>query len=362
MHVIIIGGGYAGLAAAISLRKKNPHVAITLFDKKNFFLKKTYLHKTVHQDIRDFQLPYPELASRFNISFYNEEINLNLQRLAKEKALLSKTTGIMPFDYLIIATGSTEYIPFSLSGQNYRTLGQIMQGGLKENLEKLPRGSEITVVGAGATGIQFLFEIFSHFGKKFSYKLIHYGELILDNQIENFHREILFEILKNQIAFYPNRKVLEIREKEMKVENRETNKIEKINSDFFLVFTGVLPSPQKFVADSYGRLLVNQEVIDFIFVAGDCSYFSSGENSLTAQVAVRKGKLVAENVISSYTRKNLQKFNFQELGYFVSLGKNNACGYLFHKNLFLKGPLAFAIKEFSEKQFDLFLQGIDILL
>ncbi|MCB1202570.1 MAG: hypothetical protein KDK41_18160, partial [Leptospiraceae bacterium] len=56
---------------------------------------------------------------------------------------------------------------------------------------------------------------------------------------------------------------------------------------------------------------------------------------------------------------NLNKYNFKELGFFISLGPFDGLGYMLIKEIMLSGLPAFAVKESIELQFDLFVQGFD---
>ena len=101
-----------------------------------------------------------------------------------------------------------------------------------------------------------------------------------------------------------------------------------------------------------------------IFTAGDCAHFNSyGSNTMTAQSAVRKGKLAARNILrSSSTLKLFEPYLHHDLGYVVSLGPKDAVGWLALENNVVSGTPALVIKELVECQFDLLLTGIDTYL
>ncbi|MDE2389348.1 MAG: pyridine nucleotide-disulfide oxidoreductase, partial [Betaproteobacteria bacterium] len=95
-----------------------------------------------------------------------------------------------------------------------------------------------------------------------------------------------------------------------------------------------------------------------------CSYYQSlGSNTLTAQSAVRKGKLVARNVLRHAGFPGLlEPYLHHELGYVVSLGASDAVGWLVAEGNLITGMPALAIKEIVEAQYDLLLAGIDTYL
>lgn len=83
---------------------------------------------------------------------------------------------------------------------------------------------------------------------------------------------------------------------------------------------------------------------------------------MTAQTAVRKGRLIAENILLSIRGRELARYGYQELGYFVSLGMFDGIGWIFTPMNVLSGLPAFFAKEMIETQFALLLRGWDTYL
>jgi len=67
LKLIIIGGGYAGLSAMITLRKQAPDAEITLIDPRPYHLIITRLHETVHRPLDTIRVSYSVLAKRFDL-------------------------------------------------------------------------------------------------------------------------------------------------------------------------------------------------------------------------------------------------------------------------------------------------------
>ena len=83
---------------------------------------------------------------------------------------------------------------------------------------------------------------------------------------------------------------------------------------------------------------------------------------MTAQAAVRKGKLVAHNIRNLNAQRGLRRYRYQEKGYLLSLGSIDAVGWLGLRCNLLKGFPANVLKEAMESQYDLFLDGVDTYL
>ena len=129
-----------------------------------------------------------------------------------------------------------------------------------------------------------------------------------------------------------------------------------------LLFPGVCAFPQALCADSYGRVLV-EKPLENIFAAGDCSVFQGkGLNRLSAQAALRKGKLVALNLLAQARGRAMKAYTYQENGYMVSLGRHDAAGWLAVPANVVTGVPAVACKEALESQYNLYLGGVDTYL
>ncbi|HEY5139841.1 MAG TPA: FAD-dependent oxidoreductase, partial [Methylococcales bacterium] len=164
LKLIIIGGGYAGLSALITLRKQVPDAEITLIDPRLNHLIITRLHETVHCPLDKIQIPYSLLAKRFDFIHQQQAIHFdeNQLRVWNSKKAIQLGEESLPFDYLLIATGS---LPIqSVTEPGVYDLNGISQHGFANVLEHFIASTDtnektINIVGAGPTGIQFAFEM-----------------------------------------------------------------------------------------------------------------------------------------------------------------------------------------------------------
>lgn len=102
-HVVIVGGGFAGLYAAQALKKTEVHV--TLVDKRNFHLFQPLLYQVATGSLSPGEIASPlraVLAGQKNTEVLLAEaydINLDYRRLIVND-------GEIPFDTLVVCTGS----------------------------------------------------------------------------------------------------------------------------------------------------------------------------------------------------------------------------------------------------------------
>jgi len=70
MRVVIVGGGYAGLACALDLRKLAPRAELHLVDPGDAHVKQTRLHEALHRPLADLRVPFSELAGRYGFEHH----------------------------------------------------------------------------------------------------------------------------------------------------------------------------------------------------------------------------------------------------------------------------------------------------
>lgn len=377
-RIIVIGGGYAGLSVILDLaRSDEPEFEILLIDKRHAFLELVHLHKTVHTALQNFQVSYQALAERYGFQFCGGELAFDERTPAewRDSGSLSLDTKRCAFDYLVICTGggtppleantSPEFI-----GNQLINLAQLKTTGAAPLLQRFleetaPVERSISVIGGGASGIQFLFELDDFLRLKrqdCELNLVNADTRLLANLPPPFHDYTEEKILsrKSTINYLPDTKFILQDQAEIELEDGATGKRFIIPSRLTLLFPGLSAQPVLLNTTPFGQVYSNGKVLPEIFSAGDCAdYEGSGLNTLSAQAAVHKGKAIAENIRRHALGLPLAQYDYQELGYFVSLGPGDGIGWMLFKSNVITGIPAFAIKEAIEAQFSLFLGGFD---
>jgi NADH dehydrogenase len=131
-------------------------------------------------------------------------------------------------------------------------------------------------------------------------------------------------------------------------------------SDLTLLLLGKKPE-LLLHANSSGQVVLDRNVLTHIFTAGDCSYYDDfGSNLMTSQSALRKGKAAANNILrEAGILRFCLPYMHREIGYLLSLGPDDATGWIGSKNAIVCGLPAFMAKEAIEAQYDLLLTGVD---
>lgn len=372
LNVIIAGGGYAGLAALTNLLQFAPDTHITLIDPRDSHVKITHLHETFRYPLSDFLIPFNVIAQRFGCRYLQATLDLIPDSLQtyQEKRQLIVNEETLDFDYLLVASGCGDVADRS-DTENVLHLSDFMTTSgpdlLTPYLDRSRSAAPIiSVVGGGATGIQFLFEVQQFLNRVKSeakLQLIHSGNRVLHQFPDGFGSYAESRLHDLDIAILPNTYYREQQSGKILLTEKETKNQHELPSDLTLLFLGK-KQQVFFTANAFGQIIVNKIPLPNVFTAGDCSHYQSpGSNSLSAQSAVRKGKLVARNILRHAGFPGIMEpYLHQDLGYVVNIGASDAVGWLVAEGNLVTGISALAIKEIVEVQYDLLLAGIDTYL
>jgi NADH dehydrogenase len=165
-RVVIIGAGFGGLEAARALSKSE--VDITLIDRRNFHLFQPLLYQVATAALSPGDIAWPtrSIFRRLkNVSVLMADIS-GVDTVART---VTDGTAVIPYDYLIIATGAThsyfghdEWSQFAPALKTIddalkireRLLSAFEQAELSTDPEERRRCMTTVIVGGGATGVE----------------------------------------------------------------------------------------------------------------------------------------------------------------------------------------------------------------
>jgi NADH dehydrogenase len=371
LRIVIVGGGYAGVAALVTLLRHMPEARITLIDPRSHHLKITHLHETFRYPLQDFLIPFSMLEDRFGCRHIGARLSIDEHTLRQwqNNKFIAIDDEIVNFDYVLVASGTP--IAQVAKSKNIFDLQDFMSSPgsslLGSALDACGASERfISVVGGGATGIQFLFEIADFLRRRKSeckLRLIHGQSRVLQQFPEEFSTYTQSRMAELDIGFYPNTRYRDQGIGKVVLEDIEGGQEFKLPSIMSFLFLGKKPEIL-LSANAFGQVMIERKPLQNIFTSGDCCiYNSSGSNTMTAQTAVRKGKLAARNILRhSGSPGLLEPYWHRDLGYVVSLGPIDAVGWLALEGNVVGGVPALLIKEVVEAQYDLLLTGIDTYL
>ncbi|MFG2329887.1 NAD(P)/FAD-dependent oxidoreductase [Streptomyces sp. NPDC048604] len=154
-HIVVIGGGYAGVMAANRLTQRHD-VTVTVINPRRTFVPRLRLHQLVagtHEAVVDYA------------TVLADGVRLLVDTVSRIDAAGRSVTltsgGTLAYDYLIYAAGSGSTVPqvpgaaaFALPLDTLETARQ-----LRSVLEDTPLSAPVTIVGGGPTGIETAAEL-----------------------------------------------------------------------------------------------------------------------------------------------------------------------------------------------------------
>jgi NADH dehydrogenase len=373
IRVVIAGGGCAGLASLITLRRHEPAADLVLIDPAEAHLRLPRLHESLRRPLAELRVPFALIAHRFQCRHVRTALEFDedvLLRLQCERRIRLEGRYI-DFDYLILATGHRPVASSTTGSVNLDTFRH--QEGrhlVKELLSRtLPPQRIVTVVGGGPTGLQFLFELSAitrswheRFGLELQLRLVHAEELPLNGFPPAFGQYAL-ECMAREGIEYVGNAVYQGRSGADRIvlRDRPTGAPFTLPSQVEWLFTGCMPNPMKIRANPFGQVMLEDGTLGRIFVAGDCSeYAGNGSNRASVLTAIHKGKRVAENLLRLADHApNLEPYAYTESAHVVPLGESDGIASLTAHGPIVTGWAARLLFEAQERRQKLFLSGYD---
>jgi NADH dehydrogenase len=357
-RVVIIGGGFAGLNAAKSLKKAD--VDVTLIDRRNFHLFQPLLYQVATGALSPAEIAFP-----LRVIFRHQK---------NTTVLLGEVTGIdvnartlavdngesIPYDTLIVAAGATdnyfnhpEWMPLAPGLKSVENATEIRRRILiafesaerELDPEKRHRWMTFVIIGGGATGVEMSGAI---------------SEIANDTLHRDFRRihtqdseVILVEGGMRLLAAYPPdlSESAEMQLAKLKVRTirgglvtnidsdgidyKAGDKMERIHAKTVIWAAGVKANPLgKLLAtqagaetDKSGRVVVQPDCTvkghPEIFVVGDLANFIQDGKPLpgVAQTGIQMGQYVAKAIQLRLGNQTVPPFRYWDKGNMATIGR-----------------------------------------
>lgn len=332
--IVIIGGGFCGTHTAQQLENE---FEVILIDTKDYFEFTPGILRTLVQPEhgKKIQAKHADYLKKTEIILGNAtDITTKTVFVGKRK---------IPFDYLIIASGSTYNPPIKAKDIVLSTRAKDLQ----EYHEKLDKSKHILIIGGGIVGVELAAEIATHYNDK-NIIIIHAHEQLIERQPEKARKYAEHFLTKRNITINFNERVMEQKNK-----TYFTDKGNKFVPDIAFLCTGIVPNTE-FMTKHFAKFLNErrQIVVNDYLQVNDCqNIFAGGDaNSVheekTAQNADEHAKIIVKNIKNSEQKKPLQKYVSSPRTMVISLGPKH--GILTYKNWTLTGRISGMLKNVIE--------------
>lgn len=355
-HVVVVGGGFGGLAAVRSLRKAD--VDITLVDRHtyNTFSPLLYQVATASLNPGDITWFLRAVRSRQSNVRFVKGIVVGIDHDAKTLALFGDVS--MTYDYLILANGVTANFFGTPGAEEYaiplykRSQALQVRDRMFEDLEEFAINGQdsdlrIVVVGGGPTGVETAgaFAEFRNLDMPTTYPeldrsrihitLIEMAPHVLAPFNEKLRVYARNSLEKRGVDLRFNTAVKEVRPDGVLVEKDGAE--EFLETGIVVWATGVTAHPT--VLDwnvpqgRGGRIEVDehQQVIGLekTYAIGDISIGPDALPQL-AQPALQGGKHVAKHIRAGMKGKTIKPFKYTDKGTMATIGKSSAVASITH--------------------------------
>lgn len=353
--VVIVGGGFAGLKLAMSLRKSA--FQVILLDKNNYHQFQPLFYQVATAGLEPSAISFP-LRKIFhgaaNMSFRMAEAE---GVDAKEKRLYTDI-GHIDYDYLVLAMGAdTNYFgaknieyfstPMKTVSEALYIRNKIISNYERaitiEKVEDRKSLMNMVIVGGGPTGVELagamadlrnnvLPKDYPELNfKNMKVVLIEAGPKLLGAMSEQAQSSALRYLQELGVEVFLATKVLDYDGKEVSLEGKEP-----IQTQTLLWAAGIKPNriegfdPSQYAGN--GRMLVNEynQLIGSagVFVLGDQCLLPGGDfprgHPQVAQVAIQQARNLSKNLFRQEKGQTLVPFKYKDLGSMATVGRKLA--------------------------------------
>lgn len=355
-RVVIIGGGFAGLAMAKKLRNKN--VQVVLLDKHNYHTFQPLLYQVATGGLEAGSIAYPirKVIQEYKDFYFRltsvKEIDTKNQKIISE-------IGELHYDYLVIATGSkTNYFgnkEIERNSMSMKTIPQSLniRSLILENFEQavLTRDEadknaliNFVLVGAGPTGVELagaLAEMKRAILQKdypdldvskMGIHLVQSGDRVLNTMSEKSSAAAEKFLVDLGVTVWKNVRVTNYDGRTITTNSDVTFETATVIWTAGVQGAAIHGLDAKSLIERVERIRVNQfnQVVGYenIFAIGDIASMESEEypqgHPMMAQPAMQQGSLLAENLVKLLTKKPMKPFEYNDKGSMATIGRNLA--------------------------------------
>ena len=354
-RVVIIGGGFAGLELAKSL--KAAEVQVVLIDKNNYHTFQPLLYQVATAALEPDSIIYPFrkiFKNQKNFIFRMAEV----LRIHPDMNCVTTSIGDIPYDYLVIAVGSkTNYFgmrDFEEHAISMKTIPQAMdlrnlllesfeEALLVSKIEDREALMNIVVVGGGPTGVEtagalgeLKLHILPHDYPELDFHrmqihLVDREDRLLSAMSAEASQSAERFLKKFDINLWLKTEVVSYDGKTMALSNGK-----KLLSDTVIWAAGVsgavipglkgetLTPQNRIKVDCYNKV----EGYNNIYGLGDVAAVITPETPqgypMLAPVAIKQARRLAANFRNILQNKPLRPFVYRDWGVMATIGRNNA--------------------------------------
>ena len=355
-RIVIIGGGFGGIAVAKKLRKKE--VQVVLLDRHNYHTFQPLLYQVSTGGLEPDSIAYPirKVLQGYPHFYFRLAEVLKIDIKARK---LETNIGTIDYDYLVVATGSeTNYFGnknIETKGMAMKTIPQSLnlrslilenfeQALLTDDLHERDALMNFVIVGGGPTGVELagaLAEIKKGIlpkdypdldTRRAQINLIQSGDRILPAMSEVASRKAERFLERLGVNVWKNIRVMDYDGKQVSTDSDTLFETATLVWAAGVKAVNIPGLDGKELLSRGSRLKVNayHQVEGFkeIFAIGDVAQmeteaFPQG-HPMMAQPAIQQGRNLGENLVRLVDGKPMKPFVYRDKGSMATVGRNKA--------------------------------------
>lgn len=352
-RVIIIGGGFGGLAIAKKLNHRE--FQVVLIDKHNYHTFQPLLYQVATAGLEPDSIAYPlrKIFQKKN-DFYVRVAEA--KGIDEENGTLLTNFGEVRFDHLVIATGSTtnyfgnknvedNAMPMKSLTEALNLRSLILQNFeaslVTSDLKERERLMNYVIVGGGPTGVELagaIAELKLHVlpadypdldFRRMSVHLLEAAPKVLNGMSENASERARKGLEKLDVQVWTNTMVKDYDGELVKTEDRELPASTLI---WAAGVKGVMIDGIPESSHERGRILVDEynriNGMKSVYAIGDVALMKTEDrpngHPMVAPAAVQQGSLLAKNLLRMKRGAELKPFSYFDKGSMATVGRNKA--------------------------------------
>ncbi|MFT6814737.1 MAG: NADH dehydrogenase [Sphingobacteriales bacterium] len=354
-RIVIIGGGFGGVALAKTL--KNTTYQVVILDKNNYHTFQPLLYQVATGGLEPDSIAFPIrkiFAGYHNVLFRMAEVE-SINSTAKE---INTNRGSLSYDYLVIASGSKTNFFGNENIQQFsspmKTVPQALdlRSLMLQNFESALEHKKIkeqdalmniVVVGGGPTGVETagaLGELKKYVLpadypeldlRRMKVHLIEGSSRLLNGMSDKSGNKALQFINKLDVTVWLNTVV-----KDFDGEKLELSNGKNLFSNTVIWAAGVQGNV---VEDKMNLFVINRsryEVDEFNELKSCSDHYALGDvammqsesypmgHPMVAQVAIQQGQNIGKNFLRKIEKEPIKSFKYKDKGSMATIGKNKA--------------------------------------